>query len=38
MQSLVLKAVMTGILWGIWPLIMSKSGLKGIPSPSFSRQ
>ncbi|MBU6370898.1 MAG: hypothetical protein KGH93_00020 [Patescibacteria group bacterium] len=32
MQNFVWKTVLTGILWGIWPLMMTKSGLKGIPS------
>jgi len=32
MQSFVWKAVLTGILWGIWPLMMMKTGLKVIPS------
>src|ERR1035437_620147 len=29
MESFVMKAVLTGIFFGIWPIIMNKSGLGG---------
>ncbi len=35
MQELIVKSVLTGICWGIWPLIMNKSGLGGNASSLF---